>query len=221
MPEGMAGLAPAVSARPSRFLQRGRRRPAFAFSTSAFTMRPFGPEPLIRKGRDPCPWRCAARGARRRCGRRGVASGAAGCRCGRGGRRGGGCGQPGQAGCFRCGGRRLGLGPGAEVPAPMSSALSPSSEKNRDGGVDLHALGAFGHEDLADHALVHGLELHRGLVGLDLGEDVTGRHGVAFLDQPLGERAVFHRGREGGHQDFGGHGRGSPLAPALSVRVRA
>jgi hypothetical protein len=87
----------------------------------------------------------------------------------------------------------LGRAPGACTDVVGAFAFF---QKNRDGGVDLHALGAFGHEDLADHALVHGLEFHRGLVGLDLGEDVAGRHGVAFLDQPFGERAVLHRGRE-------------------------
>jgi hypothetical protein len=77
--------------------------------------------------------------------------------------------------------------------------------KNGDGAVDLHALGAFGHEDLAHDAFVHGLEFHRGLVGLDLGEDVPGGDGVTLLHQPFGERTFLHRGGERGHENFGCH----------------
>ena len=45
-----------------------------------------------------------------------------------------------------------------------------------------------------DRALVDRLELHRRLVGLDLGEDVAGGDAVAFLDQPFGQRALLHGG---------------------------
>jgi hypothetical protein len=60
-------------------------------------------------------------------------------------------------------------------------------------------------QDLAHHAFVHRLEFHRGLVGLDLGEDVAGGDGVALLHQPFGERAFLHRGGERGHENFGCH----------------
>jgi hypothetical protein len=60
-------------------------------------------------------------------------------------------------------------------------------------------------EDLRDRAFVDRFELHRRLVGLDLGEDVAGLHLIAFLDQPFGERALLHRGAEGGHLEFDRH----------------
>jgi hypothetical protein len=59
---------------------------------------------------------------------------------------------------------------------------------------------AFGHDDLADDALIDGLDFHRRLVGLDLGDHVAGGDAVALLDQPFGERALLHGRRQGGHQ---------------------
>ena len=61
-------------------------------------------------------------------------------------------------------------------------------DKYGDGRIDLHALGAFGDQDLADDAFIDGLELHGRLVGLDLGHDVAGRDGIAFLHEPFGQR---------------------------------
>jgi hypothetical protein len=58
-----------------------------------------------------------------------------------------------------------------------------------------------GHEDLAERALVDGLDLHRRLVGLDLGDDVAGLDGLAFLLQPFGEVALLHGRRQRRHQD--------------------
>ena len=78
-------------------------------------------------------------------------------------------------------------------------------EKRGDGRIDLHAFGAFGHQDLADLALVHRFEFHGGLVGLDLGQDGAGLDGVALFDQPFGEFAFLHGGRKRRHQDLGAH----------------
>ncbi len=78
-------------------------------------------------------------------------------------------------------------------------------QQHRDGSVDLHAFAAFRHQDLADLALVHRFEFHRGLVGLDFGQDVAGFYGVAFFHQPFGQLALLHGGRKRGHQDVGGH----------------
>ena len=78
-------------------------------------------------------------------------------------------------------------------------------QQHGDGRVYLHAVAAFFDQDFADGAFVDGFELHRGLVGLDLGEDVARGDLVPFLDQPLGERAFLHRGRKGGHENFCGH----------------
>jgi hypothetical protein len=75
---------------------------------------------------------------------------------------------------------------GAAAAAPIL-ALAGDQGDDR---PDLHLVGAFGDQDPGDRAFVDRLELHRRLVGLDLGEQVAGRHAVAFLDQPLGERAL-------------------------------
>ena len=69
-----------------------------------------------------------------------------------------------------------------------------------DHGIDLDVFGAGRNDDLGENAFVDGFHFHGRLVGLDFGDDVTGRNGVAFLLQPLGNRALFHRRREGGHQ---------------------
>ena len=63
-------------------------------------------------------------------------------------------------------------------------------------------------EDDATYAgvIVDGLHLHGGLVGFDLGDHVAGLDRVAFFLKPLGEVALLHRGRQGGHQDIDGHG---------------
>ena len=79
-------------------------------------------------------------------------------------------------------------------------------QQDRDHRADLHAVGALRDDDLADRALVDRLELHRRLVGLDLGHDVAGLDRVAFLDQPLGQRALLHRRGQRGHLDLDRHG---------------
>ena len=48
-------------------------------------------------------------------------------------------------------------------------------------------------------------DLHGGLVGLDLGNDVAGPNGVAFAHVPFRKGALLHRGRERGHENFGRH----------------
>ena len=75
----------------------------------------------------------------------------------------------------------------------------------RDDGADLHIVGALGDRDRGDRALVDRLELHGRLVGFDLGEDVPRLDAVAFLDQPFGERPLFHRRGERGHLDLDRH----------------
>ena len=52
---------------------------------------------------------------------------------------------------------------------------------------------------------IGGLELHSGLIGLNLGQDLAGFDFVAFLNKPFGQSPLFHRGRQGGHQYFGCH----------------
>ena len=83
--------------------------------------------------------------------------------------------------------------------------------QHRDHLVDRHVGGAFRHHDLGDGALVDRLDLHRRLVGLDLGDDVAGLDRVAFLLQPLGKVALLHRGRQRRHENVDRHG--SALLP--------
>src|SRR3569623_38668 len=79
------------------------------------------------------------------------------------------------------------------------------SRQRRDDGADLDVVGPFRDQNLRDRAFVDRLEFHRRLVGFDLGHDVARAHRVAFLDQPLGERALFHGGRQRRHLDLHGH----------------
>jgi hypothetical protein len=78
-------------------------------------------------------------------------------------------------------------------------------EQNGDQAVDLDARAALGDDNLADETLIDGLEFHRGLVGLDLGDDLAGLDLVTLFDQPFGERALFHRRGKCGHQNFNCH----------------
>ena len=98
-------------------------------------------------------------------------------------------------GCgYQC--RSLGRGCGSAFPF---------SEQNRDNRVDLDVLGTFRNDDLADLAFVDSFHFHGRLVGFDLGNDVAGGDGVAFLDVPFGELALFHGGRERRHGDVDAH----------------
>ena len=120
----------------------------------------------------------------------------------------------------RCGGRRASElhrpwarrgafgGAGAAVSGLgrcAASRLFAFVGHDRDRRADLHAVGALGHQDLGDLAFVDRFELHRRLVGLDLGEDVARLYLIAFLDQPFGERAFLHRRGKRGHLEFDGH----------------
>ena len=86
-------------------------------------------------------------------------------------------------------------------------------DEHGDGGIDLHALGAVGDEDFAEHALIDRLDLHGGLVGLDFGDDIAGADHIAFLFEPARQGALGHGRRQGRHQDVGGHGWEFPLIP--------
>ncbi len=142
---------------------------------------------------------------------------AARCRCGlrrgSGGRRGLGrsrsrCSGRRCSGCRLCG-RRSG-GRRRRVLGNFRLALL---QQDGDDGIHLHALGAFGHDEPADLALVDRLDLHGRLVGLDLADHLAGFDGVAFFDMPLGELALRHGGRQRGHQDVDRHG----LGPASAI----
>ena len=74
-----------------------------------------------------------------------------------------------------------------------------------DQGVDLDGFGAGRNNQLGNRAFVHGFHFHGRLVGLDLGDHVTGCDLVAFLDQPFGQITLFHGGRKGRHGDVDRH----------------
>ena len=65
-------------------------------------------------------------------------------------------------------------------------------EQGRNGRIDLHAFGARRNDDPANGAVIQRFDLHRRLVGLDLGDHVTAAHLGAFIDKPFGKRSLFH-----------------------------
>ncbi|KAL3306072.1 pyruvate dehydrogenase e2 component (dihydrolipoamide acetyltransferase) [Colletotrichum asianum] len=66
-------------------------------------------------------------------------------------------------------------------------------------GANLDGLGAVAGGDLEHDAVVLGLDVHGGLVGLDLEEDVAGGEGLALLDLPAGDVTLRHGRGQGGH----------------------
>ena len=98
--------------------------------------------------------------------------------------------------------------------------LFPSLAGNRDRRAEL-GLGTIGHEDLEEHAVVVGAQLHQRLVGLDLGQDVAVLEGVALLDDPARDRAALHRVGQAGHHEFVGHQASTNPQSASSRRAAA
>jgi hypothetical protein len=113
--------------------------------------------------------------------------------------------------CGGCGGLLFGLGLrrrrgfsslllcGRSARLDIRSALAVVQDHG-DRGVHRHIGGAFRHQDLAERAFVDRLDLHGGLVGLDLGDHVAGFHLVALGLHPFGKVALLHGGRKRGHQ---------------------
>ena len=85
------------------------------------------------------------------------------------------------------------------------------------GAIDRNVLGALGHQDLAELAVLGRLDLHGRLVGLDLGDEIAGAHLVALAHQPFGELALLHGGRKRGHENFGWHQSCEPAQAVTSV----
>ena len=75
---------------------------------------------------------------------------------------------------------------------------------DRDGGADLPGL-ALGDEDLQQDAVVEGLDLEVRLVGLDLGDGLTGGDAVPLLLEPLDDLPLVHRRGERRELDLDGH----------------
>jgi hypothetical protein len=108
-----------------------------------------------------------------------------------------------QQAAFGAGGRACTAGSSADVFAIGS--------QNGDQRIDLDAFGAGGNDELGNDAFVDGFDFHRRLVGFDLGDHIAGLDRIAFLDQPLGEVALFHGRREGRHRDVDRHRNTLPL----------
>src|SRR5207245_2657581 len=66
-------------------------------------------------------------------------------------------------------------------------------------------LSTLTHHDLPQHARAEGLDLDVGLVGLDLGDDITALHGVALFLDPLDDLAGLHGVGQLRHDDLGDH----------------
>ncbi len=89
------------------------------------------------------------------------------------------------------------------------------ARQHRDHGVDCDILRAFRHHDLGQRAFVDRLVFHRRLVGLDLGDDVARLDLVALFLEPARQVALFHGGRQRGHEDVGGHDARLPVRHGL------
>jgi hypothetical protein len=99
----------------------------------------------------------------------------------------------------RCGGGRCRLGSGCRTRRFVFAA------QDGDRRVDGDILGPGFDQDLFQDAFVDGFHFHGRLVGLDLSQDVAGLYGIAGALQPFGQLALGHGGRQGGHQNLGGH----------------
>jgi hypothetical protein len=82
--------------------------------------------------------------------------------------------------------------------------LLPLLSDHRDGCAHLARL-ALGDEDLQQHPVVEGLDLQVRLVGLDLGDRLTGGDALPLLLQPLENLPLGHRRGERRKLDLGGH----------------
>ena len=80
--------------------------------------------------------------------------------------------------------------------------------QDRQDRTDLDLLRASRRHDLEQTAGRGGFQVHRRLVGLDLGDDLAGLYGIALTLPPGDDGALGHRVDEARHADLGGHGWG-------------
>ena len=100
------------------------------------------------------------------------------------------------------------IGGSAAAGAALAAALaasSPSAAITAIGVLTATLSAPSGTRILDEQAFVDRFDLHRRLVGLDLGEDVAGTHRVALFLQPFRELALLHRRRKRGHENVGRH----------------
>ena len=111
-----------------------------------------------------------------------------------------------EKGVARCGADHISGSAAASIEIGQRAAVLTFLEQNGDGRIDGDLLRALGDQNLAQHAFVDGFDLHRRLVGLDLGDDVARGDAVALVLQPAGEVSLGHRRRQRGHQYGDRHG---------------
>ena len=104
------------------------------------------------------------------------------------------------------------LGAGGAVAAAVlredvvrALALTP---EHGDEAADGHGL-AFADDTLQEHAVVVDLQIHRGLVGLDLRDHVAGGDGGALFGEPRDEDTFLHGVAHFGHFDGDSHRSGT------------
>ncbi|KAI6771995.1 hypothetical protein HG530_002953 [Fusarium avenaceum] len=74
-----------------------------------------------------------------------------------------------------------------------------SLSNNTNARSNLHGLAAICNHDLEHDTVVLGLNIHAGLVGLDLEQHITGAERLPLLDLPRSNVTLGHGGREGRH----------------------
>ena len=71
--------------------------------------------------------------------------------------------------------------------------------------ADSDTLGAGIDHDACQNTLIHRLDLHRGLVGLDLGDHIAAANPITDGDHPFRQGSGFHGWRQGWHQNINRH----------------
>ena len=102
---------------------------------------------------------------------------------------------------------------GAEAASTAAEASSPSPSNTAMGALTFTPSLPSATKILPSTPLVDGFKFHRRLVGLDLGQQVTGADGIALLHQPFHQIALLHCGGERRHQNLRRH-ETTPIAPA-------
>jgi hypothetical protein len=86
-------------------------------------------------------------------------------------------------------------------------------------GADRHFLPCVHHQPV-EGAVIEHLDLDCALFGVDDGNDVASLDGIAWMLQPLDERAGFHVGTQHRHAEFD-HRASAPLVAARAAAAMA
>ena len=91
-----------------------------------------------------------------------------------------------------CGRRSLRFRCSRWLEAVQGRGVLAIFKEDCNGLVYRNAFSPFRDEQLSDRAFIDRLNLHRRLVGFDLGNHIARRNIVALLDKPTGERPFRH-----------------------------